>query len=147
MLQARCCTPCYHEPANWAELHPAGPDLLSVNNCLYESICYCSLLQVDDFTQPREGQRQSRPWQRDKNEFGLISPNDVQFVHKAMSWTTNPRGRRYGSLLGRRLRMSSPTPRKYTTWAMPKRGAMTRARQYAPFRKAEGPSWRRIFLN
>lgn len=35
---------------------------------------------------------------------------------------------------------ASPTPRKYTPCAMPKRGAMTRARHVAPFRNAAGPS-------
>lgn len=35
---------------------------------------------------------------------------------------------------------ASPTPRKQTPCAMPKRGAMTRARHVAPFRNADGPS-------
>lgn len=43
-------------------------------------------------------------------------------------------------------RMYSPIPTKYMTWAMPKRGAMTRALQPAPFKKAEGPSFLIILL-
>ena len=43
-------------------------------------------------------------------------------------------------------RMYSPMPTKYMTWAMPKRGAMTRALQAAPFRKAAGPSFLMILL-
>lgn len=47
---------------------------------------------------------------------------------------------------GELSRMYSPTPTKYITCAMPNRGAMTRARQPAPFRKAEGPSFLIILL-
>lgn len=42
--------------------------------------------------------------------------------------------------------MYSPMPTKYMTWAMPNRGAMTRALQPAPFRKAAGPSFLMILL-
>lgn len=44
------------------------------------------------------------------------------------------------------LMINSPTPRKYMTWTIPNRGAMTRALQPAPFRKAEGPSCFMILL-
>lgn len=43
-------------------------------------------------------------------------------------------------------RTASPTPRTYTTCAIPKRGAMTKARHPAPFRNADGPSFTQIFL-
>ena len=49
-------------------------------------------------------------------------------------------------LTGELPRMYSPTPIKYMTCAIPNRGAMTRARQPAPLRKAEGPSFRIILL-
>lgn len=50
------------------------------------------------------------------------------------------------SLRGELSRMYSPTPTKYITWAIPNSGAMTRARQPAPFRKADGPSFLIILL-
>lgn len=49
-------------------------------------------------------------------------------------------------LRGALFRMYSPTPTKYMTCAIPNSGAMTRARQPAPFRNAEGPSFRIILL-
>lgn len=50
------------------------------------------------------------------------------------------------SFRGELSRMYSPTPTKYITCAIPNSGAMTSARQPAPFRKAVGPSFRMILL-
>lgn len=43
-------------------------------------------------------------------------------------------------------KINSPIPIKYTTCAMPKRGAITSALHQAPFIKADGPSLLQIFL-
>ncbi len=42
--------------------------------------------------------------------------------------------------------MNSATPKKYTIWAIPKRGAMTIIRQAAPLKNAWGPSFFKILL-
>lgn len=68
--------------------------------------------------------------------FHSLQIKAASYLYRDNTTTTTNAKDRYSS----KPRTASPTPRKYTPCAMPKRGAMTRARHVAPFRNADGPS-------